>query len=182
MKGAHTKDHKPVAAAGDRDPPINSGLCRPAQSKTSLFSLIPPIHSLCPEASVSTWFCFCLDRTPVSAQLLVALPHLLLSARQPYRRRSAAAHVSAQRAGPGRRPAFYCRRCHWTHCICRLQAACPQHGKKEEEEEEGVMFSHRLMLRDNLENMGREKNDFICSFFIAFFNQTGSILICCPMR
>lgn len=49
IKGLHTKDHKPVAAAGDREPLILSGLRSPAHSKEPLFSLIPSFHHLCPK-------------------------------------------------------------------------------------------------------------------------------------
>lgn len=171
MEGAHTKDHKPVAAAGDRDPRlIQRSLVRLSQRRRCSLKQ-DLIHSLCPEASVYyTWSCSRPDRTAVSAQLLVALPHLPLSARQPCIRRSAADHVIVRTGvcrSAGREAFFfffflYCRGSHWSQHSLSLQvsAASPQHGKKKRE-----VWSVRWCcgICETWRAWVRKKKDSICS-------------------
>lgn len=130
MKGAHTKHHKPVAAAGDRD----HWLIQICVVK-DVAVLLNAFHPFSLSWSFRPHFIlFSLDWIAVSAQLFLALPHLLDSARQPYRRISAAAHASAERADPGSdQPCFFfffntAGEVTANTAWIAEQAACPQQG------------------------------------------------------
>lgn len=81
-EGAHTKDHQTCGSSWRPRPPINAGPCSPTNSKKPLFSRLPSVCYLWLGFPLS--FSPCLLWTlPVSVQLLLALPHLLFSARRP---------------------------------------------------------------------------------------------------